>query len=537
MCKTPEELGRNTRAGKKRKNSFTNFFGVLLIISIIINFIGLINATESDHRIGFKGESPSSTELKAIMINSSKNLSSYTYTTNILQTIEMLSKNSKNRSELIISSSTNGSINLTGRSLEITSKIYQISGGKNVTSNENEMILKDGVLFQKQEDHWTGFRPSNIDTILHSANILRNRANSLNESNMTLLGFENISGDDCYWTKVEPNADAFAAIVTGQFGSSFPAFDLNSTKKLYSKAQLKWTSWIARDAHFLKKNEIRISFTVPSEMLGITKNENTNEIKINLNITTLCKDFNQNILITPSNDFKSAYPFPIKSDNGITKVTVFGILQEDDGTNIYVDMAATEDVTANLVDIDDRFYQGEYHANANERTFLQFQIPPGTIIKKLRFEPYYDYDHSKGSPFSSDVRLDHLGSVITAPRVFKEASISENGITLTLYNLTSKNNYYSDNYYYKQNAAHSEDLASDIKITNNGSEELQLIPRDFSFIDQFGWEYAIDIDQSSNKLGTLLPGESRRFNLIIKQVSVLSDLRILKFRNIMLYLR
>jgi hypothetical protein len=71
----------------------------------------------------------------------------------------------------------------------------------------------------------------------------------------------------------------------------------------------------------------------------------------------------------------------------------------------------------------------------------------------------------------------------------------------------------------------------DLKITNNGANELALDLDDFSLIDQFGWSYVVSDSWSSN-LGSLLQGESRRFDVTIPDVSELSDPVILKYKNL-----
>jgi len=69
-----------------------------------------------------------------------------------------------------------------------------------------------------------------------------------------------------------------------------------------------------------------------------------------------------------------------------------------------------------------------------------------------------------------------------------------------------------------------------LKVTNSGEDELSLNLDDFRLIDQFGWEYPVNEYESS--LGLLLPGESRRFNLVIPHVSILSDPVTLKYKTL-----
>ncbi|NLH78265.1 MAG: DUF4352 domain-containing protein, partial [Acidobacteria bacterium] len=127
------------------------------------------------------------------------------------------------------------------------------------------------------------------------------------------------------------------------------------------------------------------------------------------------------------------------------------------------------------------------------------------------------------------LRLDQLGSIAINPIRKADFNASNNEISVEIYSLNQEDNYYQ--------SADSllVDFIIDLKVTNDGTDELLLNRDDFSLIDQFGWEYPAEDDYGSS-LGTLLPGESRRFDLVIPEISILSDPINLKYKNLIIYM-
>ena len=128
------------------------------------------------------------------------------------------------------------------------------------------------------------------------------------------------------------------------------------------------------------------------------------------------------------------------------------------------------------------------------------------------------------------MRLDRLGSTIGSSKDVGGQIISNGEISIDIYNISQKDVYSGSG------SSHLVDLSIDLKVTNNGKTGLSLNSKDFSLVDQYGWEYTASDESGYNQLGTLLSGESRRFNVAVDGVSVLSDLETLKYKDVRIYL-
>lgn len=409
--------------------------------------------------------------------------------------------------------------------------LSEIPEGYNSVSMINEFYLFNRTLYKRLDNTWSQTKVENAEILIDSINIIYNESKMLNNSEINLLGFKEIDGEECYWIRVKPDMRSFASILSkSRLDLPMENIDLET---LFSNSIVEWTSWITRDAHYLKKNDIKVILSVTPDDLGFTSKSVDNvKTTITTRVNTVYSDHNHQILLNFSNDFKNAYPFPIRS----TGATIFGVIQEDtaadgysysyDKEKIYIDVAALGHLNANLIDVDDRYYEPGYGKTIgnSEREFLTFELPNGTIIKKIRFEPISNYQEA-GSPFAMELRLDQLGSVIRNPIKKAGFKTSDNDIYIEIYGIDQRDESHSSSEPFLI------DLIIDLKITNNGANEVPLDLDDFSLIDQFGWTYLVSYSGSSN-LGSLLQGESRRFDVIIPDVSELSDPVILKYKNI-----
>jgi len=506
-------------------------FCIMLIALLFGSYAQTATADESKLYSDAINESSSSEELKALIMDSIKNLSTYRYSANISSTIEIDPKNPINKSNYTMISLEKGIVNLTGQSMSSIQRLSEIPEGYNSVSMINEFYLFNRTLYKRLDNTWSQIKVENSERLINSVNIINNESKMLNNSEINLLGFKEINGEECYWIRVKPDMRSFASILSkSRLDLPMENIDL---KKLFSNSIVEWTSWITRDAHYLKKNDIKVILSVTPDDLGFTaKNVANVKMTITARLDTLYNDHNQPLLLNFSKEFKNAYPFPIRG----TSATIFGVIQEDtaadgysysyDKEKIYIDVAALGHLNVNLIDVDDRYYEPVYGNTIgnSEREFLTFELPNGTIVKKIRFEPRSNYQEA-GSPFAMDLRLDQLGSVIRNPIKRAGFKVSDKDKDIEIYSIDQSDKYHSSSEPFLI------DLVIDLKITNNGANELPLDLNDFSLIDQFGWTYLVS-DSGSSNLGSLLQGESRRFEVIIPGVSQLSDPVIFKYKNL-----
>lgn len=213
----------------------------------------------------------------------------------------------------------------------------------------------------------------------------------------------------------------------------------------------------------------------------------------------------------------------------ITNITVFGTIGMDlgnDTTRIYVDVGAPNGYmgSVSLVDDEDKFYnpgQGDLNsywsivnigwgdiAGVGKRFFIPFDVPKGTVIKRLKFEP------SPGEPISI--------SWEAVPEV------SNDDLKLKMYGVTS-------NDLDKTLSPYRKAWIFDIKLTNNLTTNMPFSVEDFSMVDQYGWVYGWEYDgRNPGQSGVLTSGESMRFDLTFSPISGLSRPVMLKYKNLSL---
>jgi len=400
-----------------------------------------------------------------------------------------------------------------------------ISEESGTTSTIKELYILNRTIYTRSDNKWNKSMISSPKDIINTKNVIYDDADLINTSEIKLLGFSEIDGEECYCIEVKPSIKSLYSIISN-IGLSFSR-DNASIEDLLKNGNFKWLSWITKQNHYLTMCDIKAEFNIKPDDLGYLPMDQES-LNISTHVISKYGNYNVPIFINFSNEFKLAYPFPLNGDSA----TIYGVIQEDstydDNNIIYIDTAVSGHYNANLIDIDDRYYKSESDVNSGCRDFLKFEIPNGTIIKKIKFEPDNIYNN-KGSPFSIDLRLDQLGFIRKNHINMSEFNGSDNGINLRIYSLNEEYDGYTS----------SEpllvDLATDIKVTNSGQNEFSLDTDDFTLIDQFGWEYPATNNYELS--GTLLPGESRRFDLVIPDVSILSDPVIFKYKNLRVDLR
>lgn len=252
--------------------------------------------------VAFSGcteKSPSAEEIKVLMIDSVKNLDSYRFSTESSQHIEVFNRsiNESNASTIAVNTMGEGAVNLTGRAMGLVQKVNLVSENKNASTVESETYIFNDTIYTMIGGNWTRLMLPNADLIWSRQNMVRNQAELLNHSQIELLGSENIDGQDTYKVKVTPDMNAYAAVLAEQVGSLLPVSALNLTE-MYKNSSVEWTSWITKDTHLLKKNEINMNLTVTPETVGLSVESAGNfEMLIDVSATTLFKDFNQPVEI------------------------------------------------------------------------------------------------------------------------------------------------------------------------------------------------------------------------------------------------
>ncbi|HSD57027.1 MAG TPA: DUF6612 family protein [Methanotrichaceae archaeon] len=280
---------------------------LLLIFALVaVAFSGCMEREPSTEQPG--AEQPSADEIKALMIDSVNNLDSYKFDTESTQQVEVFNRSTEdgNVSTITVTSVGEGAVDLAGRAMGMVQSLNIESENNNATSGKSETYILNDTLYLSADGNWTSLKLPNADLIWDRQNMVKNQAELLNNSKIELLGSENVDGQDTYKVKVVPDMETYSAVLSEQVGSILPVAALNLTE-IYRNSSTEWTSWITKDAHLLKKNEIRMNLTVTPEIMGMPENEVGDfEMRINAVATTIFSDFNQPVEIILPEGAKNA---------------------------------------------------------------------------------------------------------------------------------------------------------------------------------------------------------------------------------------
>ncbi|HWQ18834.1 MAG TPA: DUF6612 family protein [Methanotrichaceae archaeon] len=244
------------------------------------------------------GESaPNATELKTMAIESAMKLKSYNFDLESTQNIVITNRSAStaNTTNVAITASGQGSVNLTGRVMSVTSTMNVISdSANNVTPVETQTYFINDTIYSMVGNNWTRLQVPESDLLWQQQNMVAQQSELLNASTITVAGSETVNGLDCYKVTVVPDINVYAAILSQQMGSSLPLAYINLTE-LYQNGTEEWTAWITKDTHLLTKNDIRLVFTITPETMGLSPAAGDFQMKVNLQSVMNFKDFNQPI--------------------------------------------------------------------------------------------------------------------------------------------------------------------------------------------------------------------------------------------------
>ncbi len=216
----------------------------------------------------------------------------------------------------------------------------------------------------------------------------------------------------------------------------------------------------------------------------------------------------------------TALGYPLHGSNGVVDCTIFGAFKDPGSTAnaipgkysiLNVDLSLIRNnkssslpisAAYSLTDGNDRIYQSmpDYTKEFQSgRRLIGFLVPTEAIAKSLTID--LSSDHQGGQQF-------------TIP--FSELSNSSNGIvTLTYYGVLRS---WTD--------SNKKTWEFDVGLSNNGTSSLFVSPKNFSLMDQWGWNYSsLDYDSYGRKGFwpiNLEPNASTRSGLIFEPLSPLS---------------
>lgn len=274
---------------------------LLIFLLIAVAFSGCMEKQPS-------AEEPSADEIKTLMIDSADNLDSYRFNTESIQKITVFNRSTddRNASTITVTAVGEGDVNLSGRAMGMVQTMNIVSENNSAIPGRSETYILNDTLYMGMDGNWTSLKLPNADLIWDRQNLVKNQVELLNNSEIVLLGSENVDGQDTYKVKVIPDMETYSAVLSEQVGTILPVAVLNLSE-MYKNSPPEWTSWITKDSHHLLKNEILMNLTVTPEAVGLPPGEVGDfEMNVDLAATTAFRDFNQPMEITLPEGAKNA---------------------------------------------------------------------------------------------------------------------------------------------------------------------------------------------------------------------------------------
>jgi len=215
-------------------------------------------------------------QLKQMMTASADNLTTYTYTRSAESTI--IYSNESLQDKFAAVKATEGKVNLTAQSGWWSHRLTDAGNGQILIW---QGYFLNGTELWKEGENWTQFNITDPKAVMADYNELPGQAALLSYSNLSIIGSEEMGGEDCYKIAGEPIPMIEKTILGTQIfasylSSPFPLpdefdnknFDFDNTSIL-ENSNVSITAWISKQTSLLRRIEIDSSLTLTPSILKI----------------------------------------------------------------------------------------------------------------------------------------------------------------------------------------------------------------------------------------------------------------------------
>lgn len=253
------------------------------------------------------------TALRSLVIDSSANLRSYSFTMDMKQNIDLENLTTNETQKLCTRSIGYGTANMTERALKLSlaSLTYAKGDQENTSAIAIDEYLINDTLYLKVDGNWTVMKMPGVAESWSTQNTMNEQLEMFNQSRLILVGSEDVEGDDCYKVLAENKIGDMADQLSADMNSLLPIQSMNYSD-LFRNMTLDICYWITKDTHLLKKTDVREVFTVTPQLLGFSDNESRNvQMQINSEVIMLFEGFNDTVSIKLPAEAEKSQPFPL----------------------------------------------------------------------------------------------------------------------------------------------------------------------------------------------------------------------------------
>lgn len=235
-------------------------------------------------------------QLKQMMLNSSQNLTTYTYSRTA--DTEISYSNQSVQKDFKAVKTIEGKVDLAGMAGSWMSQLKDETGGEVLTWDG---YFVNGSEYWKEGENWTNFTVNDTARIMQDYNEIPGQVNLIKYSDVKIVGTESFQGEEVYrlmGTPYIPICKGICGIqlLTAYVASPFPkpavlmneSFNIDNTTLLNNSATVL-TAWVSKNDSRLMRMDINSSLMVTPQILNITSEDF--RIRSTINESTVYSNF------------------------------------------------------------------------------------------------------------------------------------------------------------------------------------------------------------------------------------------------------
>ena len=300
---------------------------ILAMVLLLSSTCALCQSTDRSQ------DDPVSTILRGLVVASSDDLKSYTFSMKMEQDM-MLENLSSGQSQQVQTRSIGfGLVNMTDQALKLVmASLTFIPGDEgNSTVLALEEYLQNDTIYMKIDGNWTAMELSGLGDVWSQQNSLDQQIDMLNQSRLTLVGSEMVGDEDCYKVRAEIDIASYADPLSQEVASIVPFIPLNFSDILRNMT-MEVHYWISKESQLLKRADVFETLYMTPQSLGLQPSEEENmAVRMSSTTSVVFDGFNESVNIVLPPEASAAQLFNMSSYPESEAVAVS--LLDQDGLN------------------------------------------------------------------------------------------------------------------------------------------------------------------------------------------------------------
>jgi hypothetical protein len=292
-------------------------------------------------------DDPVSTILRELVVASSDDLKSYTFSMEMEQDMTLENLSSGQSQQVQTRSIGFGLVNVTDQALKLVMATLTFIPGDegNSTASALEEYLQNDTIYMKMDGNWTAMELSGLGDAWSQQNSLDQQIDMLNQSRLTLVGSEMVGDEDCYKVRAEIDIASYADPLSQEVASIVPFIPLNFSDILRNMT-MEVHYWISKESQLLKRADMFETLYMTPQSLGLQSSEEENmAVRMSSTTSVVFDGFNESVNIVLPPEASAAQLFNMSSYPESEAVAVS--LLDQDGLN---ETAVIEALPATVAD-------------------------------------------------------------------------------------------------------------------------------------------------------------------------------------------